>query len=310
MTDARSLPDGRAALIAAAACVAIALVRPGLAARYHDLRETSDVYPFGSPEHVIVQSLGYRAALADAIFAHVRVSYGLHFQEHRRLEFVGDYLDTAIALDPSFRDPYVYAETFLVFSPEAPRIADYERARDIMLRGLKVFPYDDQLWLSTGQYLAYQAPPFLPDLDKKRQWRLEGAKILSRACELASRNENVPYNCIGAARLLQEAGEREAAIDSLRRLIEVTDNPEIQKLALGYLAKRLDAREKEHAEIRREQFRTAWQSDLPFVTKDLLLIVGPRFDPSRCAGAGGGRREGCSTSWRAWREAAERGQAQ
>jgi tetratricopeptide (TPR) repeat protein len=309
MTHARSLAAGRTALIAIAACAAIAMVRPGLAARYHELRETSDVYPFGSPEHVVVQSLGYRAAFADAIFAHLRVSYGLHFQEHRRLEFVGDYLDTAIMLDPSFRDPYQYAETFLVFSPEAPRIADYERAREIMLRGIKAFPYDDQVWLSTGQFLAYQAPPFLPDVNKKREWRLEGAKILSRACELASRNENIPYNCIGAARLLQDAGEREAAIDSLRRLIEVTDNPEIQKLALGYLAKRLDARDKERAELRREQFRTAWHADLPFVTKDFILVVGPRFDPARCAGVGGGRREGCSTSWKAWREEAERGLA-
>jgi hypothetical protein len=111
MTRERFLPDSRAALVAAMACVAIALVRPGLAARYHKLRVTSDVYPFGSPEQVVVQSLGYRAALADAIFAHVRVSYGLHFQEHRRFEFVGDYLDTVTTLDPTFRDPYRYADT-------------------------------------------------------------------------------------------------------------------------------------------------------------------------------------------------------
>jgi hypothetical protein len=178
-----------------------------------------------------------------------------------------------------------------------------------MLRGLEMNPHDTELWLTTGQYLAYLAPPHLSDQNKKREWRLEGAKILSRACELASRNENIPYNCIVAAGLLHEAGEREAAIESLRRLIAVSEDPEIQRLALGYLAKHLDEREKQRAEARREQFKTAWHADLPFVTKDLLLVVGPRFDPARCAGAGGGRREGCSTSWKAWREAVERGQA-
>src|SRR5262245_10093935 len=128
MTLVRSAMDGRTVLVVVAACVAIASVRPSLAARYHQLRVTGDVYPFGSPEQVVVESLGYRAALADAIFAHVRVSYGLHFQEHRRFEFVGDYLDTVTTLDPTFRDPYRYADTLLVLSPEAPRPADYERA--------------------------------------------------------------------------------------------------------------------------------------------------------------------------------------
>ena len=306
MSRERSQADGRAALVALAACVAIALVRPGLAARFHELRVTSDVYPFGSPEQVVVQSLGYRSALADAIFAHVLVSYGLHFQEHRRFEFVGDYLDTVTALDPSFREPYRYADTLLVLSPETPRLVDYERARVLMLRGLETNPHDAELWLTTGQYLAYLAPPNLPDENKKREWRIEGAKIMSRACELASRNENIPYNCIVAAGLLNQSGEREAAIESLQRLLAVTDDPEIQRLALGYLSKKLSDREKEQAEARRERFRTAWHADLPFVTKDLLLVVGPRFDPAECAGPGGGRREGCSTSWKAWREAAER----
>jgi hypothetical protein len=99
MTRASRLPDGWAVLLALLACTAVALMRPGLAARFHRLRVTSDVYPFGSPEQVIVQSLGYRAALADAIFAHVRVSYGLHFQEHRRFEFVAT-IDTVTTLDP------------------------------------------------------------------------------------------------------------------------------------------------------------------------------------------------------------------
>lgn len=309
MTRASRLPDGAAVLLAMTACVVIGLIRPGLAARFHELRVTSDVYPFGSPEQVVVQSLGYRAALADAIFAHVRVSYGLHFQEHRRFEFVGDYLDTVTTLDPTFRDPYRYADTLLVFSPEAPRLADYERARELLLRGLEAHPHDTELWLTTGQYLAYLAPPYLPDQNKKREWRVEGAKILSRACELANRNENVPYNCIVAASLLQEAGEREAAIESLRRLLAVSEDPEIQKLALGYLAKRLDEREKERAELRRDQFRTAWQEDLPFVNKDLLLALGPRFDPARCAGAENTMRDGCATSWKAWREAVEQGQS-
>jgi tetratricopeptide (TPR) repeat protein len=292
-------------VLIAASIAGVALVRPGLAARFHELRVTSDVYPFGSPDQVVVESLGYRAALADAIFAHVLVSYGLHFQEHRRFEFVGDYIDTATTLDPTFRDPYSFADTLLVMSPEKPRLSDYERAKELLLRGLKNRPYDTELWLTTGEFLSYLAPPYLEDQNMKSAWRLEGGRILARACELANKNENVPYNCIQAAGLLEEAGEREAAIESMRRLIAVSDDPEIQKIALAYLAKRKDERERAMAERRRDQFRAAWKEDLPFVKRDLILVLGPRFDTARCAGTLGNGREGCATSWRAWRERVE-----
>lgn len=293
-------------LVLVASIIVVGLVRPSLAARYQRLRTTSDVYPFGSPDQVVVESLGYRAALADAIFAHVLVSYALHFQEGRRFEFVGDYLDTMTTLDPTFRDPYRFADTLLVLSPEKPRLEDYQRAREILLRGLKNRPYDTELWLTAGQYLSYLAPPYLNDANLARAWRLEGAKLLARACELANKNENVPYNCIAAAGLLEKAGEREAAILALKRLVAVTEDPEIQKLALGYLGKRLNERAKEIAERRIEQFRAARNADLPFVTKDALLVIGPRFDAARCAGEHGPEREGCATSWKTWRERLER----
>jgi tetratricopeptide (TPR) repeat protein len=307
VTEASTLRSRAAPLVFfAAAAIAIAFIRPAIAAKYHRLRVTSDVYPFGSPEHVLVESLGYRSAMADAIFAHVLVSYGLHFQEGRRFEFVGDYLDTATTLDPTFRDPYRFADTLLVLSPERPRIADYEHARKLLLRGIQNRPYDTELWLTAGQYLSYLAPPYLVDEDQKRAWRLEGAKLLARACELASDNQNVPYNCVVAAALLEKAGEREAAMESMRRLVAVSDDPEIQRLALGYLAKRSHERDKELEERRLEQFRAARSADLPFVKKDFLLVLGPRFDAARCAGADGRSREGCATSWKAWRERLER----
>lgn len=297
--------DAVPTVVFAVAMAAVLLIRPGIAALYHKLRVTTDVYPFGSPEHVLVESLGYRSALADAIFAHVLVSNGIHFEEKRRFEFVGDYLDTATTLDPTFREPYRFADTLLVFSPEKPRVADYERARELLLRGLKNRPFDTELWLTAGQYLSYLAPPYLPDENQKRAWRLEGAKILARACELANDNKNVPYNCIVAADLLQKAGEREAAIESLRRLIDVTEDPEIQKMALGYLGALKEEKRKEMAERRLEQFRAARNADLPFVKKDLLLVLGPKVDTARCAGPRGAATEGCDTSWKAWRERLE-----
>jgi tetratricopeptide (TPR) repeat protein len=286
--------------VAVAAVGAIAFVRPAAAERFHRLRTTADVYPLPPPEQTVVASLGFRAALADALFAHVLVSYGLHFQEKRRFEFVGDYLDAMNALDPTFRDPYRFADTFLTMQPEPPRLEQYVKAREIVLRGTANRPYDTELWLSAGQYLAYLAPPYLPTEQMRREWKIEGARLLSRACELASKNQNVPYHCISAAALLENVGEREAAIESLTRLLAVTDDPEIEKMALGYLQRKLSERQSDKEKRRRDAFRAAWKGDLPFISKDLMLLIGPRVDTSACAGPthpGGGA---CASTWRDW----------
>jgi len=287
-------------LVALAAFAVVGAVRPVVAERFHRAKVTSDVYPLPPPEQTVLASLGYRSALADALFANVLVSYGIHIVEHRRFEFVGQYLDTINALDPTFRDPYRYADTFLVLGPEPARLEDLEKARELLRRGMQNRPYDTDLWSSAGQFLAYFAPSFLPTPELKREFKLEGARVLARACELASDNENVPYQCMTAAGLLNDAGEREAAIDAARRLLQVTDDPDIERRELAYLGKKLDEREAERAERRKTLFRTVWKSDLPFVSKNKMLIIGPRFDPGLCAGMGHVEDPGCSATWRSW----------
>jgi tetratricopeptide (TPR) repeat protein len=264
------------------------------------------VYTLPPPDEVVAASLGYRSALADLIYAHVLVSYGLHFQEKRRFEFVGEYLDTINALDPTFRDPYRYADTLLVMSPETPSLKEYVKAKEILERGLRNRPYDTDLWLQAGQYMAYLARPYLEDPEMKKAWQKRGAEVLARACELASDNENVPYHCIVAARLFDVVGEREAAIASLRRILAVNDDPEIEQIALSYLQKNLHDRDVLHRRNRKEALERLRQRELPFVSKDAFLLLGPPFDPAVCAGLSHFEDSGCETSWSVWAEHAER----
>ena len=221
------------------------------------------------------------------------------------MEFMGDYLDAINALDPPYRDPYRFADTLLVLLPEAPKLQDYLKGREVLERGTRARPYDTELWFVLGQYLAYLARPWLPTAEMKAEWKLAGARALSRACELASRNGNIPHHCVAAATLFDAAGEREAAIDSLNRLLAVTDDPEIERLALGYLERHLGDREKDRQRVRRDRFRSVWKEDLPFVEKDFLLVLGPRVDTARCAGAAAFELPGCFATWKAWAEKAD-----
>jgi hypothetical protein len=297
--NSRTRTNVLAAVIGIGAAACIALVRAPLAQTYGNVRERSDVYALPRPEQTVVLSLGYRAALADFLFAHVLVWHGLHFGEKRRLEFAAEYLDTIAELEPTFRDPYYFGDTLIAVQPVKPRREDYVRARRFLERGMRARPYDTELWLSAGQFIAYVAAPWLEDPKESAAWRVDGARVLARACEMVGSNENVPYQCITAASLLNKAGETEAGVAFMERLLAVSDDEEIRDMALKYLAVMVPQRDQERAQVRADEVRAAARADLSFVGFTKALVLGPGFDPAMCAG-GATRRE-CATSYAGWR---------
>jgi hypothetical protein len=232
------------------------------------------------------------------------VSYGLHFQEKRRFEHVGDYLEVVMRLDPKFAQPYLFADTLLTLQPEPPRQQDYQRARELLVKGTEALPYHQELWLVAGQYIAYVAPPRLDNAAEREAWKLQGARILARACELATANRNIPYHCIAAAGLFNRAGQREALIQMLSRTLAVNDDEEIQKLALATLSSWVGEREREQYEARVRAFVERWRADLPFVSKERMLLLGPSVKAYRCAGlpfrVNPADPEDCATTWTDW----------
>jgi tetratricopeptide (TPR) repeat protein len=252
-----------------------------------------------SPERTVALSLGYREALADYVFANTLVAYGLSFQEKRRFELAGRYLDTINALSPKFRAPYLIADTLLTLQTLPARTEDLLKAREVLERGMRELPYDAEVWLVAGQYMAYLAAPHVP-AELYSEFRLEGARILSRACELASNNANIPYHCIAAAGILDKAGQREAVIQMLSRTLAVNDDETIRKQALALLEKALGEREREQFARRTDALNALWQSELPLASRNLLSVLGPGPDVFRCAGRAAFSSAGCHTSWITW----------
>jgi tetratricopeptide (TPR) repeat protein len=286
--------------VAGLGALAIAQFQPWLSVHYQGIKHRTDVYALPNPEQVVALSLGYRAALANLLFAHVLVYYGIHFEEKRRFEFVGNYLDTIVALDPRYRDAYLFADTLMTLQPKRARAEDYLHARDLMVRGMNEFPDDGELWLNAGQFMAYLAPGYFRDEASQREWRLEGARRMARACELVGDDRNLPHQCIGAAGILSRDGQREAMIQFLERVLAVSDDPEIiaraENALDGYRVDRSRVATRRHnqtfEELRRQRF--------PHLDKDALLVLVPPFDPAGCAGVPPPGELGCATSWRAW----------
>jgi hypothetical protein len=242
-------------------------------------------------------SLGDRAALADLIFGPVLVAVGLHMSAKRLFEFAGHYLETINELDPKFRDPYRYADAILTLQTVKVPEDMYRQARAILQRGTRELPYDQDLHLSAGQYLAYLAPNWLTNPQEIEEYRQEGARLLARACELVGSNENVPYHCVTAASLYSAAGNEAASQAFLERFLVVVDDPQVRRLAQAKL-ERIIGSDPREGQRRYQRMIELWQADLPFSPRAEMAALGPRFDPAACAGLARAGQAGCATSFR------------
>ncbi|HKY37384.1 MAG TPA: hypothetical protein VJN18_15685 [Polyangiaceae bacterium] len=287
------------ALIAALGLLLISQLRAPLNESHRKVSSGPDVFALTPPEQMVILSLGYRAALADLLLGHVMVAAGRHLLEKRLFEFAPDYLDTINALDPKFREGYRFADAIITLQAVEVPVDMYHRARAVLERGVRELPNDQELWSSAGQFLAYLAPSRLETAEERAAWRLEGARFLARACELIGSNENIPHHCVTAARLFGDAGKREAERSFLERFLLMTDDPELQTLARWKLSQLDGADASRRASERARAFEGIWRAELPFLSRAAFSVLGPRFDPSACAGmAGKDRPTECATSFR------------
>ena len=286
-------------LCGALGILGVAFARAPLARTHHQTEAGQDVYALAPPQQVVVASLGYRAALADLIFAHVVVSAGTHLYEKRLFEFAAQYIETINALDPKFRDPYRFADAIITLQTVKVPEELYWQARAILERGTRELPYDQELWSAAGQFFAYLAPAALSSESDRAAWRQHGARYLARACELIGSNENIPYHCYTAASLFSSAGNLAASRSFLEKMRLMVDDPELQAMIDFKLRNLAGDEAQQAARERAGRFERLWRSDLPFVSRAAQAALGPRFDPFACARATGSEpASSCATSFR------------
>ncbi len=278
----------------------VAYVRPQALAAVRGTKLVTDVLTLPPPALLVEASLGYRAALADLLYTSTVVNYGIHGEEHRRWEFVGQYLDSIVALDPSFCQTYRYADTFLIYQPAgSPGPEEVRHARRLLEKGLEMCPSDGHLWLSAGQFMVFIGPQFLTDDAEKAGFRAAGAKMLARAAELVSENQNVHWQALAAAGVFTREGNREAAIAFLERVYHVTDDEKLKANVAGKLAGLRQEAAIDDARRRSELFNEIWREHFSFLSRTGVLVLGPPYEPSACVGA---RRASpdCAESWAEW----------
>lgn len=283
------------------AALAIAAVRAPLFDRHQQIKETSDVYVLPPPRQVVAMSLGYRAALADVLWAHLLVTQGLRTMDRRRYENVVPQIDAINELDPTFRDPYRLADALVTLNVKAAPIEDVRRTREILERGLKNRPLDAELWLVAGEFVAFIAPAsYLTDPVEQQQWRVDGAMMMVRAAELSGNNSAIAWHALGGARYLSKAGARDAEIRFLERTMVVTDDEDLKNKVRARLDQLLGSQRLERFGQLEKGVWDMRHDDLPFVSRLRFMVLGPPRDPSYCAGEKHAHEPACAPTFREW----------
>ena len=280
-------------LALAIAVTAIARVQPALARTTHLVKESDDLYALPPPEELRALTLGYRSAAVDLLWAKMLVEYGTHHEEKRAFPDAAHYLDAMIALEPDYRPTYRYADTLLFYHPgPLPDARDVAQIRVYMNRAFQERPYDGNLYMQYGQFLAFTAPSVEPD-DQRDSLQAEGARLMARGVELGADTSRI----LSVATMLDRNGARNAAIDGLRRSYALTDDPKTR----AQISERLTSLEgnaaRDEAEGAMKRVETRWRQELNFLSRGEYLLTGPVIDPLACAGPGRDTQPECALDW-------------
>jgi len=279
-----------AVLLAGAA--GVATLQPGLARVAHHVKEHDEVYALPPPAQLHVATLGWDAAGVDLLWATLLVDYGTHWQEHREFTAVPQYADAILELEPDYAPLYKYIDTLLAYRPLQGTEDDVRKARAYLERGTRERPSDPAVWLEYGQFIAFMGPSFLHADADKQAWRKDGAIAIAHAVELGADVDN----SLTAASMLTRAGEKQAAIRYLRQAYEFTEHPSMTAIhqAIGQRLAALQAMaDLDEADAIAHAIDERWQRELPYLSRDRYVVLGPSVDPARCAGVAAYGGPGC-----------------
>jgi hypothetical protein len=274
----------------------VARTQPGLARTVHAIKERDDVYVLPPPAELHAWTLGWDAAAVDLLWAKLLVTYGIHWSEHREFRDVPRYADAILALEPSYAPLYKYIDTMLAYRPMQGTEDDVRLARAYLERGTRERPQDAALWMERGQFVAFIAPSFLHADADRDEWRKAGAEAIGHAVELGADADRA----LTAATLLTSAGATEEAVRYLERAYAFTEHPSMSDVheALGRRLAALEASAMvDAADATARAIGARWQREMPFVTRDRYLLLGPVVDAARCSGVAAAGDAECARDW-------------
>jgi hypothetical protein len=280
------------AVIGALGALGIAKLQGPLAAQAHDVKQREDVVLVPHPRELKLVSLGYDAAMVDYLWGKLLVEYGTHVSEKRGFD-VPRYIDAILTLEPDYRPMFRFVDTLLVYRPPQGTAEDAYMARKYLEQGIQTRPYDHEVWMHYGQFIAFLSPSFIKDPEVNETWREEGARAIAHAVELGADTDRTQT----AASILSRYGDKDATIKHLRKAYALTDDEQGKAWILAKLSQMEASSVRDEAESTQKAFDAERSKRAPFLKPQEFRILGPFIDPSACAGIEASLSSQCASTW-------------
>jgi tetratricopeptide (TPR) repeat protein len=235
---------------------------------------TADRLTLPPPGTARALSLGYRELFADVVWTRALVYYGSSWGGDGDLSQVEQLADLIIDLDPRFEPAYLWATYAVLYRTGEVTQAEYRSSVHYLELAMERFPDNyKHFWTAgTRYYLNLQSD----DPHVTRFFRERGAQLIEQAME----KPNAPTELATiAATMRSKLGQHERALDTLRHMIAMTDDDAARKQLLARLRKESPDVADELAAARRA-LEESWQRDMPAVSLDFYILLGPPPSPT------------------------------
>jgi tetratricopeptide (TPR) repeat protein len=225
-----------------------------------------------SPDTLEPLSLGYQAALADLLWMRALVYFGEELEHNERAAAVFDHAEAILALDPDFKAAYTWIGVAGTYRTGEVKREDYLRTLSFLRRAAERFPDDAEIRWDVGATMVYDQPRALrkgnPELSRRIE--LEGLEHVEYA---ATHGAAPPWVLFTAATKRRELGQTEQALNRLREMAPLIDDPEIRQ----GLEQRIAALQAESAGLQRdaelEHLERRHRATYPWVPLGLWILV-------------------------------------
>ena len=218
---------------------------------------------------VLGMSLGHRPALADWFWVRGALYFASEIEHRRGFEWLGEYLDLVIALDPGFVDIYRWGGTALILRTDQVTVADVELANEILERGADRFPDNWRLphmaAANCSYYVANPTPAEAVELDACRRkflnmaaWRPGAPFYIALTLSALEDGDNDRF-----CDLLVDAYFSHATDPVMRQQVE-------RRMTGGLCAGTMTAQK---LGAYQAEFDNIWQRTFPYLEPDLVVHI-------------------------------------
>jgi hypothetical protein len=254
-----------------------------------------DVYYLPPPAHLVVASLGHRAALADLVWLKALVYFADELKDRGDVANLFRYTEAMLTLDPGFKRVYRWVASSAIYHTGNVGVNDVWTAIRYLERGNRLFPDDPELAWDLGATYAYELVPMLPVGAQREEARRKSLEFLEMA---ALRGAGPAWLGLTTSKQLDSLGRKEQAARHLQDLLATATDPAIKAELEHRLAQLRSLAYVEAMRAASSELEAARARDFPYVDSTLYLLLGPRppfagdalrargFDPLPAANGG------------------------